>query len=132
LDALHALASVGERKKEEHTRALACLASPGRAGLRRRVRARDVRVNGPSKSGPILAGTRLYFATSNLLRISRAEFWDSVTDLVFGTPKTIAVPSYKYARLPFVDLFCHFKYVTDITRGILGLVTDLFFGMPKP
>jgi hypothetical protein len=85
LDALHALASVGERKKEKHTRALARLAGLGR-------RARDVRVNGPPKSGPILAGTRLpfadlfchfesvtdftqiYFATSNLLQISRAEF----------------------------------------------------------
>ncbi|PVH31892.1 hypothetical protein PAHAL_9G254400 [Panicum hallii] len=33
--------------------------------------------------------------------------------------------------LPFADLFCHFESVTDITRGILGLVTDLVFGTPK-
>jgi hypothetical protein len=48
-------------------------------------------VNGPPKSGPILAGTWLSFA----------------------------------------DLFCHFESVTDFTRGILGLITDLVFGMPK-
>ncbi|PUZ39551.1 hypothetical protein GQ55_9G328000 [Panicum hallii var. hallii] len=34
-------------------------------------------------------------------------------------------------RLPFADFFCHFESVTDITRGILGLVTDLVFGTPK-
>ncbi|PVH62780.1 hypothetical protein PAHAL_3G396700 [Panicum hallii] len=34
-------------------------------------------------------------------------------------------------RLPFADLFCHFESVTDITHGILGLVTDLIFGTPK-
>jgi hypothetical protein len=33
--------------------------------------------------------------------------------------------------LPFADLFCHFESVTDITRGILGLITDLVFGMLK-
>jgi hypothetical protein len=34
-------------------------------------------------------------------------------------------------RLPFADLFCHFESVTDLTRGILGLVTDLVFGTSK-
>jgi hypothetical protein len=48
-------------------------------------------VNGPPKSGPILTGT----------------------------------------QLPFADLFCHFKSVTDLMRGILGLVTDLVFGTSK-
>jgi hypothetical protein len=99
LDALHALGRVGERKKEEHTRTLARRAGPGR-----RARARDVRVNCPPKSSPILAGTRLPFAdlfchfesvtdlTCGILGL--------VTDLVFGTLKTLTVPSYKYARVP--------------------------------
>jgi hypothetical protein len=43
---------------------------------------------------------QIYFATSNLLRISRAEFWELITDLVFGTPKTLAVLSYKYTWVP--------------------------------
>jgi hypothetical protein len=43
---------------------------------------------------------QICFATLNLLRISRAEFLGLVIDLVFGTPKTPAVPSYKYARVP--------------------------------
>jgi hypothetical protein len=50
-----------------------------------------MRVNSPPTSSPILAGT----------------------------------------RLSFTDLFFHFEYVTDFTRGILGLVTDLVFGTPK-
>ncbi|PVH47754.1 hypothetical protein PAHAL_4G143600 [Panicum hallii] len=29
------------------------------------------------------------------------------------------------------DLFCHFESITDITRGILGLITDLVFGTRK-
>jgi hypothetical protein len=37
LDALHALASVGERKKKEHTCALGCLASPGTQSLPLRI-----------------------------------------------------------------------------------------------
>jgi hypothetical protein len=80
---------------------LARLAGPGSgsgSGFGRR--ARNVRVNGLPKSNPILAGTRLPFATSNLLRISRAEFWKLVTDFIFGTPKNLAVPSYKYTRVP--------------------------------
>ncbi|PUZ77934.1 hypothetical protein GQ55_1G413200 [Panicum hallii var. hallii] len=32
---------------------------------------------------------------------------------------------------PFAHLFCQFESVTDITRGILGFVTDLIFGTPK-
>jgi hypothetical protein len=48
---------VGERKKEEHTRALAHL-----AGLGLRAKGAGAGVNGPPKSGPILAGTRLPFA----------------------------------------------------------------------
>jgi hypothetical protein len=42
---------------------------------------------------------QIYFATLNLLRISRAKFLGLVADLVFGMPKTLAVPSYKYARV---------------------------------
>jgi hypothetical protein len=77
---------VGERKKEEHVRAR--LSSPSRAQA---WASGEGRVNGSPKSGPILAGT-----------------W-----------------------LPFADLFCHFESVTDLMRGILGLVTDLVFGTPK-
>jgi hypothetical protein len=36
---------------------------------------------------------QICFATST-------EFWELVTDLAFGTPKTLAVPPYKYARVP--------------------------------
>jgi hypothetical protein len=43
---------------------------------------------------------QICFATSNLLQISRAEFWKLITALIFGTPKTLAVPSYKYAQVP--------------------------------
>jgi hypothetical protein len=57
---------VGERKKEEHARArLPRLVGPGSGtsmGFERRARARDVRVNGPPKSDPILAGMRIPFA----------------------------------------------------------------------
>jgi hypothetical protein len=74
LDALHALASVGERKKEENTRTLACLAG-------RSARARDVRVNSPPKSGPILAGTRLLFADLFC-------HFESVTDFTRGILET--------------------------------------------
>jgi hypothetical protein len=59
---------------------------------------------------------QICFATSNLLRISRAEFWELVTDLAFGTQKTLAVPPY-----------CHFESVTDFTRGILGTRNRLGF-----
>jgi hypothetical protein len=40
-------------------------------------------------------------------------------------------PIFAGTQLPFADLFCHFESVTDITREILGLVTDLVFEMPK-
>jgi hypothetical protein len=43
---------------------------------------------------------QICFAILNLLWISRAEFLGLVTDLVFRTPKTLVVPSYKYARVP--------------------------------
>jgi hypothetical protein len=49
------------RGRRKNTRALARLAGPG-TSFGRRARARDVRVNGPPKSGPILAGTWLPFA----------------------------------------------------------------------
>jgi hypothetical protein len=59
----------GRRKK---TRAR----SPRLAGRRA-----QARVNGPPKSGPILAGARLPFVDLfyhfKSVRISRAEFWDS-------------------------------------------------------
>jgi hypothetical protein len=42
---------------------------------------------------------QICFATLNLLRISRAEFLGLVTDLIFRTPKILAVLSYKYARV---------------------------------
>jgi hypothetical protein len=42
------------------------------------------------KSGPILAGT--WLITRGILGL--------ITDLVFGMPKILAVPSYKYARVP--------------------------------
>jgi hypothetical protein len=91
------------RGRRKNTRALARLAGPG-SGFGRRARARDMRVNGSPKSGPILGERgfllQIYFATMNLLRISRAEFLRLVTDLVFGMPKTLAVPSNKYARVP--------------------------------
>jgi hypothetical protein len=63
-----------------------------------------VRVNGPPKSSPILAGTRLPFADlfchfESVTNITRGIL-GLVTDLVFGTPKILAVPSYKYARVP--------------------------------
>jgi hypothetical protein len=60
-----------------------------------------MRVKGPEIGyrKPI-APRRLPFATFNLLWISHMEFLGLITDLVFGTPKTLAVPSYKYARLP--------------------------------
>jgi hypothetical protein len=82
----------GRRKK---TRALARCAGPG---------ARDVRMNGPPNFGPILAGTRFPFAHlfchfESVMDITRGIL-GLVTDLVFGTPKTLAVPSYKYARVP--------------------------------
>jgi hypothetical protein len=61
-------------------------------------------VNGPPKSGPIIAGTRLPFAGLichfESVTDFMAEFWELITDLVFGTPKTLAVPSYKYTRVP--------------------------------
>ncbi|PUZ46271.1 hypothetical protein GQ55_7G043900 [Panicum hallii var. hallii] len=55
------------------------------------------------KSGPILAGTWLPFADlfchlESVTDIMRGIL-ELVTDLVFGTPKTLAVPSYKYARV---------------------------------
>jgi hypothetical protein len=43
---------------------------------------------------------QICFVTLNLLRISRAEFLGLITNLLFRTPKTLAVPSYKYARVP--------------------------------
>jgi hypothetical protein len=78
-----------------------------------------VRVNGLPKSDPILAGTRLPFTHlfchfesvtditcgilgchfESIMDITR-EILGLVTDLVFGTPKTLAVPSYKYAWVP--------------------------------
>jgi hypothetical protein len=73
----------GRRK----TRALACLASPRRA-----------RASGEGHVTRFVL--QICFATLNLLRISRAEFLGLVTDLVFGTLKTLAVPSYKYAWVP--------------------------------
>jgi hypothetical protein len=86
---------VGERKKEEHTRALARRAAPG-SGFGR--------VNGSPKSGQILAGTRLPFADLCCHFESVTDFTRGIlrlaTDLVFGTPKTLAVPSYKYTRVP--------------------------------
>jgi hypothetical protein len=43
---------------------------------------------------------QICFATSNMLRISRAKFWELVIDLAFGTLKILAVSPYKYARVP--------------------------------
>jgi hypothetical protein len=43
---------------------------------------------------------QICFATLNLLRITHAEFLGLVIDLVFGMLKTLAVPFYKYARVP--------------------------------
>jgi hypothetical protein len=84
---LSILLQVWVRGRRKNTRARSPrFAGPG---FGRRARARDV--NGLPKSGPILTGT----------------------------------------RLPFADLFCHFESVTDLTRGILGFVTDLVFGTPK-
>jgi hypothetical protein len=86
---------VGERKKEEHTRALARLAGPGLG---------EGRVNGPPKSGPILAGTRLPFAYLfchfEFVTDFTCGILGLVTDLVFETLKTLTVPSYKYAWVP--------------------------------
>jgi hypothetical protein len=106
LDALHALASVGERKKEEHTRALARLTGHGL-----RARARDMRVNGLPKSGPILAGTQLPFADLFC-------HFESVTDFmrkIFETRNRLG--------------FCRFVLlsVTNFTRGIFGTHNRLGF-----
>jgi hypothetical protein len=48
---------------------------------------------------------------------------------VNGPPKIRSNPCGNAAS--FADLFCHFESISDITRGILGLVTDLVFGTPK-
>jgi hypothetical protein len=69
---------VGERKKEENTRALARLAGPGRARARA---SSEGRMNGPPKSGLILAGTRLPFADLFC-------HFESVTDFTHGIFRT--------------------------------------------
>jgi hypothetical protein len=68
------LLQVWVRGKRKNARTLAHLAG-------RRARARDVRVNGPPKSGPILAETRLPFADLFC-------HFESITDFtrgIFGT-----------------------------------------------
>jgi hypothetical protein len=70
-------------------------------GRRKNTRARSLaslgfgRVNGPPKSGPILAGTRLPFADLFCHFESVTDFTRGilglVTNSVFGTPKTLAV-----------------------------------------
>jgi hypothetical protein len=90
------------RGRRKNTRARSPrLASPGLGeGLGRA----KGEVNGSPKSGPILAGTRFPFADlfchfESVTDITR-RILELVTDLVFGTPKTLVVPSYKYARVP--------------------------------
>jgi hypothetical protein len=85
------LLQVWVRGRRKNTRELARLASPGAAraglglglglGFGRRAHARDVRVNGPPKSGPILTGMQLPFADLFC-------HFESVTDFtrgIFGT-----------------------------------------------
>jgi hypothetical protein len=80
---------VGERKKEEHARALARLAELGLRAKGAGAGA-STRVNDPPKSGPILAGTWLPFAylfyhfesvidfTRGILgTCNRLGFWDA-------------------------------------------------------
>jgi len=50
LSYLHLVEAIGERKRKNHTRALARLAGPGGAGRGQWARMHDMRVNGPTIS----------------------------------------------------------------------------------